>query len=565
MSRRLGIDWKALVLLTCLLLAALVAGIRLDGLPRWAVLALLAAAAATVIVDLRKRLRGDGPLNQMVDILRTAEALQLDLSRSLPEQDGQGDRSLAQTFNQFVQRLRGIFEDLQQHSAVIGLTAAQSRQLSEQAARDARKQEEVSELIYRSSEETARALQMVSERTSSLAETNSANLEAAHRSLVELRDVSGQVTAITNTLREFERTIAQLVTNSEDIGNILATVQAFATQTNMLALNAAIEAARAGEHGRGFAVVADEVRTLAGKVRSAAEQVQTLLSNMSGTVTATASSTSQLIDQADAAQGAINNAAHQFERMVGDFGRNHQSLLEVSSSIEELSVSNDQTRQHSMEVRDLGQRIGKEMQRAFRLADTLRDTSNLSLQGLSRFRIGRGELEPIWDLLIQRRDAIQAEMEKLLDRGVDLFDRNYQPHPKSKHHVVVSYLQPLRDACQRMIDELCAADRQHVIFYVLNDDRGLAALLNSHSSQPPTGDLREDAVKSIAGMITVTNPVEIENLRKATHISMGSWVMVDGKSILVAFAPITLYGRRWGSMVCGITPKRLGLEHVLAR
>jgi methyl-accepting chemotaxis protein len=202
----------------------------------------------------------------------------------------------------------------------------QVRQMN-MASREMKKIAEMSESIARGSQLAAE----VAEKANTEAKKGG---EAAKEAIKKMRES-------TEVVKQTAEAVKSLGDRSTKIVEITDLITNIAEQTNLLALNAAIEAARAGEHGRGFAVVAEEVRKLAEGSAKAAEQIGTLIREISADIGETVKSMDITSNEVTEASEVVNKALGALENILNSVEDLTSKVGEISAATEEQSMASE--------------------------------------------------------------------------------------------------------------------------------------------------------------------------------------------------------------------------------
>jgi len=136
--------------------------------------------------------------------------------------------------------------------------------------------------------------------------------------------------------------IMKLSERSQAIGEIIASVNDIADQSNLLAVNAAIEAAKAGDQGKGFAVVAQEVKNLAEQSKQATAQVRSILNEIQKAVGEVVMSTEQEIKAVETGMRQTSAAGESFRNLADNIEESAQAATQITASSQQQLVGMDQ-------------------------------------------------------------------------------------------------------------------------------------------------------------------------------------------------------------------------------
>lgn len=163
---------------------------------------------------------------------------------------------------------------------------------------------------------------------------NARNAESANEKSNVLRQSINQCN---EQMARMVEAMQNINSTSNEISNIIATIESIASQTSMLSLNASIEAARAGEMGRGFAVVATQVGALASSSMEASKTSNRLIINAQDAVEKGMELTQQTSRLLESVVTDIEDVDNSIGSISQASGEQAQALGQVINGVEQIS------------------------------------------------------------------------------------------------------------------------------------------------------------------------------------------------------------------------------------
>ncbi len=251
-----------------------------------------------------------------------------DLTRQLPRPPGRELDKLSGGFNDFIEALKEIVNDISAAARKLQSGSDQNQHMALATASHLAGQQAQIELMATATSQMTESIAEVALSASRASCDAELALQKGEQGKAVVEHVVKDIGELVTEIDSVTTRASQLICEGKNISQVLEVIKSISEQTNLLALNAAIEAARAGEAGRGFAVVADEVRHLAVKTSHSTDEIQTSIETLQ-----------QVSDSVEKGVAALAGKTHATVARVNNAG---EAILEINATIESMTQQNIQ-------------------------------------------------------------------------------------------------------------------------------------------------------------------------------------------------------------------------------
>ena len=350
----------------------------------WGLAALIASVVCLLIVlRLTVTRRLDDFVAKVTDLSRGEG----DLTKLVVVKTNDEFGTLADEINSLVAKIRGIISQIAKTSEQVSYTAEGLRANSGNIAADAEEVAAQSQGVATAGEEMSATSGDIA-RNCHMASESSQQANAAAISGAKVVD---ETITVMNNISERVKSSAKAVENlgnrSEQIGQIVGTIEDIADQTNLLALNAAIEAARAGEQGRGFAVVADEVRALAERTTRATREIGEMIKSIQHETKDAVIAMEVGVGEVTKGSDKASESGKALEQILQQINDVNAQIHQVATAAEEQTATTSEISNNIMQVTEAVSRTSRGAQEASAAANELTMLADSLKNIVSQFKV----------------------------------------------------------------------------------------------------------------------------------------------------------------------------------
>ena len=300
---------------------------------------------------------------------------------------------LGLNLNYMVDSLSDIAHQTRAMAAGVNLAAAEILATTTQQIATTTEQDAAVAQTVATVEQIRTTISQSSERAQAVAKTARQSVDVSRGGQEAVDNSVHGMDSIRQRVETIAQNILALSERTQQIGEIIATVNEIANQSKLLALNASIEAARAGEDGKGFAVVAMEVRQLAEQSREATARVRDILNEIQQATNTAVMVTEEGSKGAEQGMTLVQRAGEAIRDLAGMIEESAQAAAQIAASSAQQTNGMNQLAMAVTSIRQATTQTATSTRQAEQSARNLNEMARRMQESMARFQLEGAETQ----------------------------------------------------------------------------------------------------------------------------------------------------------------------------
>jgi len=294
---------------------------------------------------------------------------------------------LGRAINRTLESMRSVVTSIRDTAAQVASASTQLYATSEQIATGAEEVAAQASTVATASEEMTSTSSEIAKNCLLAVESSKQAGDSAESGASVVQETVAEMGRIAERVKESAQTVESLGARSDQIGEIVGTIEDIADQTNLLALNAAIEAARAGEQGRGFAVVADEVRALAERTTKATKEIGAMIKAIQVETKSAVASMEEGVREVEKGTEDAAKSGQALQEILEQANSVTMQINQIATAAEEQTATTNEITSNIQQITEVVHETAKGSQESASAANQLARLAEELQEMVNRFRL----------------------------------------------------------------------------------------------------------------------------------------------------------------------------------